>query len=153
MVLEKEVNELEALMPFYNVKNSNVSSRGVDWHIDHCLKIITGVSDLLRSSNPDDYKWKFNVTRFYVFIKGAIPRGKAKAPKAVNNKEEILLKDLESQLTEVKNKISGLENLPAKANFKHLYFGCINRDETIKFLTIHTNHHLKIMRDIIDASK
>jgi hypothetical protein len=153
MVLEKEIKELEEMMSFSTLRKESVSKRGIDWHIDHCLKIICGVSDLLKSSNPEDYKWKFNAVRLYIFAKGSIPRGKARSPKLVNNKEEIIHQDLVTQLEVAKNNVVGLENLPPKANFKHPYFGYIKRDKTIKFLALHTNHHLKIMRDIKAASK
>lgn len=151
MVLEKELRELEEMMAFANLKVDKISARGIDWHLDHSLRIINNVSDFLRDSDPKAYKWKFSFIRLVIFAKGSIPRGKAKSPKAVNNKEEINFEDLTLLLKEVKSKVKGLENLPSGANFNHPYFGYLKRDKTIKFLSIHTDHHYKIMKDIKNA--
>jgi hypothetical protein len=152
MVLEKELRDLEGMMEFADLKVEQISKRGIDWHLDHCLRILVNVSDLLKKSDPKDYKWKFNLTRLYIFAKGSIPRGKARAPKAVNNKETINREELELLLNEAKSKIVGLESLPVNANFKHPYFGYINRDKTFKFLSLHTEHHYKIMKEIKAAA-
>lgn len=152
MVLEKELNELEGMMEFATLQSEQVSKRGIDWHLDHCLRIINNVSDILKKSDPKDYKWKFNLTRFFIFAKGAIPRGKARSPKAVNNKEAIKVEDLHAMLSDARMKVKDLKELPENANFKHPYFGYINRDKTIKFLSLHTTHHYKIMKDIKNAA-
>ena len=35
------------------------------------------------------------------------------------------------------------------AYFRHLIFGYLNKKRTIRFLQIHTAHHLKIIKDIL----
>ena len=35
------------------------------------------------------------------------------------------------------------------AYFRHLIFGNLNKKRTIRFLQIHTAHHLKIIQDIL----
>ena len=148
MVLQNEITQLESMMIHAHLKNEKISQRGIDWHLDHSFKVILATSDLLEKSNPEDYKWKFNFVRLVIFIKGSFPRGKGRSPKVVNNKEEILKEDLINQLDLVKTKLSQIESLPERANFKHPYFGYIKRDKTVKFLQMHTYHHFKIMRDI-----
>ena len=50
------------------------------------------------------------------------------------------------------NKINpfDLETLNANSYFKHPYFGDLNLKKTLWFLNLHTNHHLKIIKDIAD---
>ena len=97
-----------------------------------------------------DYKWKFNKIKSTILFTGIIPRGVAKAPKAVMTEEEISLEELKQQIEEAKLQIEGIKDLPKKANFKHPYFGYLDLKESKKFLQIHSRHHLKIIKDIIE---
>ena len=142
------VQELEKNIAFRDTLNLNVSQAKVSWQIDHSLKVIIGVCTSLKNSNITDYKWKFNYVRTLIFLKNSIPRGKGKAPKAVQSFDEISLDNLNEQLQLAKELLESIKNLPAKSNFKHPYFGILNLKQTIAFLNIHTNHHLKIVKDI-----
>lgn len=151
MSLNDKIDELESLIEHAGKSNTAISKGGVAWHIDHSLKVINGIVKTLQTSNPDDYKWSFNATKTLVMTTGVIPRGKAKAPKYVRVAEgtEITEEDLKKQLAEVKTEINAIENLPKNAHFKHPIFGLVNLADSKKFLVIHTNHHLKIIKDII----
>lgn len=137
------------MMEHYEKSNHKVSKSGVDWHIDHCLKVINNISRSLKHSDPDHYAWKFNWLRTLCFMIGDFPRGRARAPKSATAQGEITFKDLERQFKKAESNLKILPDLPHKANFNHPYFGILNRHQSIKFMRIHTYHHLKIMRDII----
>jgi len=77
------------------------------------------------------------------------PRGKAKAPKQVLPPEAILKEDIISQLQLAKSNVDSIVNLNKNAFFKHPLFGDINTSRINRFLLLHTNHHLKIIEDII----
>ncbi|MDY7393715.1 DUF1569 domain-containing protein [Aureibaculum sp. 2210JD6-5] len=150
-LLKQELSFLEK-----NIKNSdgiaaNVSSSNVAWHIDHSLKVINRVCNFLIASDPNDYKWRFNKLRFIIFLTGVIPRGKARAPKQVRPPEDINIEDLEVQLKEVQQLLMDIEKLHPKNNFDHHIFGKLHLKKTIRFLEIHTNHHIKIIKDILKA--
>lgn len=149
MSLDKIIYHLEQKISHNDIINLKISSKGVHWHIDHSLKVINGVVNYLKKSNPEDYHWKFNFIRTFILVKGSIPRGKGKAPKSVVNESIIVLTDIENQLKEAKKLILELDSLPKKSNFNHPYFGVLNLRMTKLFLKIHTNHHLKIIDDII----
>lgn len=55
------------------------------------------------------------------------------------------------QLSEAKKKVTGLQDLPETSSFKHMEFGLLNRDEAARLIEIHTDHHLKIIRDILTS--
>lgn len=150
MKLEQTLTTLEQKIAHFDAKNLKVSTKGVDWHIDHSLKVIIAIIETLKKSSPTDYQWKFNAARVYFLTKGSFPRGKAKAPKSVMNDEHILIDDVLAQLTTAKTLVAELDTLHQKSHFKHPFFGLLNRKKTRRFLKIHTNHHLKIIDDIIN---
>jgi hypothetical protein len=149
MKLNQYIDQLEQNCKLYATINKNVSSKGVDWHIDHSLKVFNNVVFSLKESNPADFKWKFNFLRSYILCLGKIPRGKAKAPKAVNNLKSISIEELHQQINEAKKYVLELPTFHKKSNFNHPYFGVLNLRMTILFLEIHTHHHLKIIKDIV----
>ena len=150
MKLNQLIEILDQNIQHYSVVNKKVSSKGVDWHIDHSLRVINGVCYALKNSNPNDYQWKFNFLRTYILCSGVIPRGKGRSPKVVNNESSIQLEELHQQITDAKKHLTEIHKLPKKSNFKHPYFGLLNLRMTKLFLKIHTKHHLKIINDIIE---
>ena len=148
MHLLEELNEIEHFIEISDKQNINISIKAVDWHLDHSLKVVIGVCGLLKKSDPSDYSWKFNGTRFIVFLLNFFPRGKAKSPRGVLPRENISKEDLKNQLNIAQKELNSIVNLPAKSNFKHPYFGYLNLKKSVKFLQLHTTHHLKICRDI-----
>jgi hypothetical protein len=78
-----------------------------------------------------------------------IPRGKAQAPKVVIPVEEITVDSLQESLKNTHQAITYLKDCEENQYFMHPFFGQLNKKQTIKFLAIHTEHHLKIIRDIL----
>ena len=146
--IDELINQLEANIEFENQSDLTISKVAVGWHIDHSLKVLNGVVTVLKNSNPEEYQKKFNLMKKLIFLLGFIPRGKAKAPKTVRSFETITKNDLLSQVATAKKNSSEIQNLNPKSFFKHPHFNYLNLKETIYFLKLHTNHHLKIINDI-----
>lgn len=147
--MQQQITKLENALNYFNASNSKVSNRAVDWHIDHCIRIIVGVCSELKKSNPEKFTKKFNLKREIILKSAYIPRGKAKAPKNVNTLEKINKEEVVSLINKAKTSLKEIKDLPRKAYFNHPYFGDLNLKQTEKFLQVHTNHHLKIIDDII----
>lgn len=143
------LNNLESHIENHSVSNTKVSKSDVAWHLDHSLKVINGVSLTLQKSDPTLYKNNFSLLGKVFFTLGFFPRGKAKAPKQVLPPEAILKKDIISQLQLAKTNVDAIASLDKNAFFKHPLFGDINTKRINRFLVLHTNHHLKIIEDII----
>lgn len=144
------LDQLELNITNFEKTNSAVSTSTIGWQIDHCFLVINKVVSDIQKSNPNDYKWKFNKNRFLVqtFLR-KIPRGKVRAPKAVQPFEEITQKHLKRQLEITRNNIAELTSLEAKNYFTHPFMGDLNLKTTIDFLGLHTKHHLKIIEDML----
>ena len=139
--LESKIDKLESI-------NLSVSTSSVGWHIEHSLLVINVVIDDLQKSNPENYKWKFNFNRMIVFTLNMIPRGRAKArsivtPKIYNSET------LKAHLQITKETIKKLIMITHDNYLTHPSLGHLKLKDTIKFLNIHTRHHLKIINDIL----
>jgi len=144
------LNQLESHIVDFEKTNVAISQSSIGWHIDHSLMVINGIIDQLKKSNPEQYKWRLNWNRIFIQSINKIPRGKAKAPKVVQPLEPATAVLLISKLEIAKNSLVDLETLNANSYFTHPYFGDLNLKNTLWFLKLHTNHHLKIIKDIAD---
>jgi hypothetical protein len=151
VILTDLLLRIEKNIPFKNEINHNISKTSVGWHLDHTIKVINTVSAKTIDSNSKNYISKFNFKQWVIFKLGFFPRGKAKAPKVVLPPEKILEADIMAQLEHAYSNLKILELLPENAFFEHHLFGMLSKKETLRFLKIHTNHHLKIINDILKA--
>ena len=149
-VLNQSLSQIENYIPLMNKRDITISKSDVGWHLDHSLKVIHRVCNFLIASKQSDYRWAFNKWRFIIFLKGSIPRGKAKAPRHVRPPENISSGDLKTQLKEVKKMLNTIKKLPPKSHFDHHIFGKLHLKKAIRFLEIHTEHHIKIINDILN---
>ncbi|QJP32956.1 hypothetical protein F0365_00285 [Nonlabens sp. Ci31] len=147
--LNQQLAEVTSFIKKGDQLNLKVSDKGTYWHLDHSLQVLNGISETLTNSNPEDYQPKFSLPKFIIMNTGFIPRGKGRAPKQTIPEGGISEEKLLSDLDKIKNATKDLNNLAENKNFKHPLFGYLNRMDTIKFMAIHTQHHLKIMRDIV----
>ncbi len=148
MKMEDLLQEIESNIAFFEVSNERASKSNVAWHLDHSLKVINSVATVLQKSDTD-YQWNFNLKRdYFLFIK-RIPRGKARAPKAVQAVDEITTTSIERQLKTARYLIQEMETMNPKTNFVHPYIGKLNLKQAFTFIEIHTQHHLKIIDDIL----
>ena len=111
--------------------------------------MINLVSESLVNSDPNLHNSGFNKWRFLLFNLDYIPRGKARAPKIVRPPELISNEALSSQFKLAYQNIENVKQADENSHFKHFVFGVLNKKRTIRFLCLHTHHHLKIIKDIV----
>ncbi|PRP65946.1 DUF1569 domain-containing protein [Nonlabens agnitus] len=151
--LQKQFDQLETYLEKGNLVAPNVSAKGIYWHIDHSLRILEGVPEMMRQSKPEDFKPKSSLLKFVIMNTSWMPRGKGKAPKDVLPDEGELDKDsIKVRLDRTFHQVNSIRDLDEKAFMRHPLFGSLDKKETIKFLKIHTHHHIKILKDIVKKS-
>jgi hypothetical protein len=151
--LQSLINELELSLIESDRSDPRISVSNVGWHIEHSLLVLNAITDALARSNPADFKKSFNFIRILVFTFGKIPRGKGKAPGSVIPTETINQASLLNHLERTKVKVMEIDKMESSCFFKHPFFGDLKLRQTIKFLQIHTKHHLDIINDIIKQNK
>lgn len=142
------LEELESLIPHHTANNPQVSKSSIGWHIEHALMTISQIIEKVGVSNPKDYKWYFKLPRLFVMNLGKIPRGRAQSPKNVIPQSSSDATNLMKFANETRAKIEKLPTLDQGQFFEHPFFGHLKLNDTIKFLVIHTKHHLDIANEI-----
>jgi hypothetical protein len=147
------ISRLESHIPHNEVADPEVSKGPVGWHIAHTLLTINVVADALVNSNPEEYKWEFDWKRSFVLAFGKIPRGKIRAPEVVQVKQAPDKTALAAQVAATRERVQALQSLRPRNFFTHPFLGKIKLKPALRFLCIHTQHHLKIIEDLVKASK
>ena len=150
--LHTYIDELASFIPDLEKRNEGISASSVGWQIEHSLLTIRIVSGGLLASDPSSFSPSFTFKKLLILITGKMPRGKAKAPKIVMP-DAFTQESLSKHIDKAKETLEHLQQAQANQFVSHPYFGHINKKETIRFLAIHTLHHLKIIREIVAAEK
>ncbi len=147
--LVQYIEELRTFLPNANKLNEKVSTSSVGWHIDHSLLVISQIITAMELSNPVNYQYQFNLKRLLAFSFNRFPRGVAKAPKAVKPIESFNEVNTIAAFENIMHRLTVLEGLAPNQFFTHPFFGKLNKKAAIQMLTIHTAHHILIIKDII----
>ena len=110
--------------------------------------VLVGIIDTTAKSDPSKYKWEFNLRRFVVMTRRKIPRGKATAPKSVQPLGDYTKETLLHKISKAKLKLEELKQFSVDKYFPHPGLGNMKLKQMIKFLEIHTMHHLRIIEEI-----
>ena len=148
--LDDEFAKIENYIPKRDVKNTTISQADVAWHLDHILKTINQISTNLENSNPNNYQSTFSLQQVIVHTTGTIPRGVAQSPQSVRPPDIILTEAIFLQLKQAKEHLDKINSLDENAFIEHPVFKNLDRDQTRRFIKIHTKHHLKIIKDILE---
>ena len=63
--IEKHLDELYNYVEQAHQINTAVSSVNVGWHIEHSSLVVIKIVETVSKSDPNNYKWKFNLKRSY----------------------------------------------------------------------------------------
>jgi hypothetical protein len=140
---------LESKIAVHELINSSISKGSVGWHIEHTLLTFNTIIEALKKSDPANYKSRFDYRRLYVLLLGKIPRGKVKAPAVVQPKEDHNVDTLQQHISISKQNLKSLEDLQPSNFFTHPFLGDMNLKQAIRFLQVHTSHHVHIIDDIV----
>ncbi|PZU83124.1 MAG: hypothetical protein DI529_13245 [Chryseobacterium sp.] len=151
MALEKLLQKIESLLPEINKENLKVSKASIGWHLEHSLLILNGSLKGLTMTNPENYNPKFSIKKFIFLNFGLIPRGKIKSPKQFVPLETPTKESIGKLLNLANERLEAIKSLPSKSYITHPFLGDLDKKTTLKFLGLHTNHHLKIIDDILKS--
>lgn len=143
-----QIREMQDMAEHWDCTNTAVSAESVGWHLLHNLQVINGVVAGLAASDPSAYAPKYSFVKWLILLTKKIPRGKARAPK-ITVPASISKAEINEALDRASLSILNLLNQVPNQYFTHPMFGDLNTKLAARFLWIHTEHHLKIARDIL----
>lgn len=143
------LNNLEAQIDKYSILNKAISEGNVGWHIVHSCLVIDSVCGAVLKSDATKFIKKFSFKAFLVLLLNSFPRGKAKAPSFTMPSEQLNPASILQSIQASRKSIVALAKAGKNQYFTHPIFGDLNASDTFKFLAVHTNHHLKIIKDVI----
>jgi hypothetical protein len=147
------INQLEDKILYHNKLDTTISASSIGWHIEHSLKVLMAITNALYASEPKDYKRNFKMLWLFICLLNRIPRGKGNAPKSVMPEGQISIDSLQKSIEMTRHTLNKLDYLSMEAFFIHPYFGSLRLKSAIRFMEIHTMHHLKIIHEIEKGGK
>jgi len=151
--LERELGlgDLRAAVPHAAAQAPQISDWSVGMHVHHCCLSIQAIHDTLaRSRPPAPRTWRTLLGRL-VLWRGRFPRGRARAPKFAHPAPDLSAEQLTEQLAAAEQALSAMSGLDPGTWIRHFALGTFTRDDAIRFVGVHNDHHLAIIRDILTA--
>lgn len=90
---------------------------------------------------------------YLVLLLGRLPRGRARSPRRFRPPERVNRGDLQDDLAAVRSALEALDPAALDASSRcarHPRLGMMRAPEWIRFAGIHTRHHHRIIRDVLD---
>lgn len=140
--------ELESYLKLHQNLNDSISNETIGWHIAHSCQVINTITNAIVNSDPSKAKPKFSGLYYWIMLTNHIPRGKVKAPNIVSPKKTISKEEIIEEIENAKANLQTLASTELNKYFTHPIFGDLSVPKTLRFFTVHTHHHLKIIRDI-----
>lgn len=148
---------------FYHVE-ADVSLWSTAQHVEHITRVNTasfhGVRTLIedKEGNPEILRrGRPSLMLLPILVFGKLPRGKAQAPEAYFPAPDVERQTVRKSLTDSRTAMSWVaQNFhhlgAARGRLAHPVLGKLNARQWIRFIRIHTEHHLRIIDDI-DAKR
>jgi uncharacterized damage-inducible protein DinB len=130
--------------------NERVSRWSVAEHLDHLLKVTKSILDRLPSDEVIPRGISF--TGRCIHTLGWIPRGVGQAPERLAG-APCTLEELHARFARVSAALDAMDTAAVDAarnpNVPHPRFGGLTPSQALRFVTVHNEHHLKIVRDML----
>jgi len=134
------------------IAQPRVSAWSVAEHLDHILKVAASVVRRINQPDAEAGPNGINLLGRAVLLGGWIPRGRGKSPERlagtrVSGAEiETAIGKLETMLRAVVVETCQSSRTPT---VPHPRFGGLTPSQALRFAVVHTNHHLRIVEDIL----
>ena len=138
-------------VPELLVCNERVSGWCPAEHLDHMAKVAGSVVHVLAKEDAQPRPGVTLIGRLVMLV-GWIPRGLGKAPKRLTG-TRASAEDIDAALARIEQELDALPPAAFSASrgsiVAHPRFGGLTPPQALRFIVVHNDHHLKIVRDIL----
>ncbi|HEX8617000.1 MAG TPA: DinB family protein, partial [Thermoanaerobaculia bacterium] len=133
---------------------TSVSAWTPSEHLDHSLKVATWIVQRVLDPAPERGR-PFSFIGLLILWSARIPRGRGKAPERVRGaratREELMaaIDSLEAHLARLNASLLERKRGPI---VPHPMFGSLTPPQALRFAAVHTDHHLRIVKDVLRSS-
>ena len=137
-----------------NARLADVNERVSKWspaeHVDHLLKVTGSV--LKRVPSSEDVGNGISLLGRAVLALGWIPRGRGKAPERLAG-TRATADELRASVDRVRGHLDAIDAASVDGtrvrNVPHPRFGGLTPAQALRFVSVHNEHHLKIVAEIL----
>lgn len=149
--INKQLDEVEALLGLPDEDNPAVSAWSVYQQLEHILLVKAGIATMIERNQAPSHAKQRSMLAPIILLLGYIPRGKAKSPAEVSP-EGMSQKQMKDLLDQTRVRYRKMDEMRGRFGAgvvgNHPYFGGLSAQQWLRFVEVHTRHHLKIIRDI-----
>lgn len=145
--LDRLFRAMNALVPYANATNRSVSGWSVGEHLEHVCTVAAGFAVVLITGRGPAFTARMPEHRDMVLVDGHIPRGKIKAPPVAAPKGVESAEAYTRMLDRTHARLKSAAEQPGQRTADHPLLGTMTRNEVLRFVAVHTAHHLAIIDD------
>jgi hypothetical protein len=154
--LRAQLGELRAVAQLPEAQLFTVRQQVSGWspaeHLDHTVKVAQSVIHRIGDAAAEPSPRKMSMIGRAVLLFGWIPRGKGKAPERLRG-VLCTVEDLEARIARYESALATVTAPTAAAArlpiVPHPRFGGLTPAEAVRFVAVHTRHHLRIVADVL----
>jgi hypothetical protein len=129
-----------------------ISAWCVSEHLDHALKVAQSIVRRVNQPDAEPGKRGINLIGRAVLLGGWIPRGRGKSPERLVG-TRVAAAEIDSSIAKLEHMMSEVVidacESSRKPTVPHPLFGGMTPRQALRFAVVHTNHHLRIVADIL----
>lgn len=152
--IRTQIERMRALVrsPKLAKRNERVSGWSPAEHLDHMAKVsLWALRSMAKPAKQPAPKGISLAGRLVLFL-GWLPRGIGKAPAGVTG-QPASVAEIEAALTNLESTLDALPldalRASREAVVPHPRFGALTPPQALRLVVVHTNHHLRIIDDIL----
>ncbi len=145
--LDRQFERMRTLVQRAQERDEAVSGWTVGDHLEHICTVAAGFGVVLITGRGPVFEAAMPEARHMVLSDGHIPRGKIKAPPAASPKGLASIDAYTRMLDKTLTRLKSAAQQPDERTADHPLLGTMTRDEVLRFVVVHTAHHLGIIDD------